>query len=948
MICWRQLVWLFLLFLPATAQAQPDAIGKLSDAKLVARLKELCPAQKFAPPAPRSEGIAQGSLDAQRASQSRGEGGSYKGPNDDKLTYAKDLMAAGQWETARSQLCEELDDRYHALGMLHIWTITAVNELGIQLRKGGRGAEARALFEGGILFLNDLQKQGIEPFDRPLVHARLKMRMNLASSLYEQRYYAESIKILEGLIGQMPEDPSFDANAAESMGLALGALGRLAEAEPYLRAALDIRLGDISLTKEVPSSITSLGANLSGQGRYMVGERLLRQGRKLRIDWLGADHLNTAFSNVYLASNLIAQGRFSDALPIAEAAVATRQSQLPPLHPDRAKALSILGNVRLGLGDSKGSLAAAREASNLQISRSVLDSGQAKFSPLISPLRRYEDPHRLLVRSGWASIQTQTRQWETAAVPAAVHDSFVAAQRLMWSSTGDAIAHTAARRIATEQGLGKLAEHIETLRDRVAQLDAAAATAAGSTRAVNTAALLSLEERRDQAIQQLNQLAAELQKRFPAFFAYLNPEPVRISDLQKFIQAGEVVILIIPGQASERGFIWAVTHDRVGWAEIPIAGDTFVRMVRHLRLVIDPKGARSPSSGSNASLAAGARGYDRANAFLLYQRLFSDPAIAPLVNKASRWLVVPQGDAVSLPLAALVTRKPMGGRDGDVNPVMLRRTHWLAFQHELSLLPTISSIASLRGTKSVQSGDRLPFFGLGDPDFRGNSKAPKDTNAYFSDGKARLEELRKLARLPGTRTEIETLARTLGGGPEDVLLGSDASEAKLTTRPASRELNRYAILAFATHGLVTGNLANTLAEPALALTPPLAAGGLDDGLLTASEASLLRLNAEWVLLSACNSAAGGSADAEGLTGLARAFLLAGARAVLVSHWRVRDDVAPQITGRTIALMHSAGLTRGKALQQAMRELMMNQRLDATASPFATPSAWAAFALVGID
>jgi CHAT domain-containing protein len=179
------------------------------------------------------------------------------------------------------------------------------------------------------------------------------------------------------------------------------------------------------------------------------------------------------------------------------------------------------------------------------------------------------------------------------------------------------------------------------------------------------------------------------------------------------------------------------------------------------------------------------------------------------------------------------------------------------------------------------------FFGLGDPDFRGNSKAPKDTNAYFSDGKARLEELRKLARLPGTRTEIETLARTLGGGPEDVLLGSDASEAKLTTRPASRELNRYAILAFATHGLVTGNLANTLAEPALALTPPLAAGGLDDGLLTASEASLLRLNAEWVLLSACNSAAGGSADAEGLTGLARAFLLAGARAVLVSHWRVR-------------------------------------------------------------
>ena len=237
---------------------------------------------------------------------------------------------------------------------------------------------------------------------------------------------------------------------------------------------------------------------------------------------------------------------------------------------------------------------------------------------------------------------------------------------------------------------------------------------------------------------------------------------------------------------------------------------------------------------------------------------------------------------------------------------------------------------------------------MGDPSFQGGSASPQETSAYFSDGRVRLAELRKLAPLPGTRTEIETLARTLGGGPDDLLLGPDASESKLFARPASRGLNRYAILAFATHGLVTGNLSNTLAEPALALTPPAVTAQSDDGLLTASEASLLRLDADWVLLSACNSAAGGSANAEGLTGLARAFLLAGARAVLVSHWRVRDDAAPRITARTIELMHGNGLTRGKALQQAMRELMMDRGLDATGSSFATPSAWAAFALVGVD
>lgn len=188
----------------------------------------------------------------------------------------------------------------------------------------------------------------------------------------------------------------------------------------------------------------------------------------------------------------------------------------------------------------------------------------------------------------------------------------------------------------------------------------------------------------------------------------------------------------------------------------------------------------------------------------------------------------------------------------------------------------------------------------------------------------------------------------MGAGRDDVLLEGRASETQLRARPPGRGLDQYAILAFATHGLVTGNLENTLAEPALALTPPTKATATDDGLLTASEVAQLRLNADWVILSACNSAAGGGAEAEGLTGLARSFLLAGSQAVLVSHWRVRDDVAPRITGRTIELMKMKGYTRARGLQQAMRELMGDTSLDGTTRSFANPSAWAAFALVGVD
>ena len=122
------------------------------------------------------------------------------------------------------------------------------------------------------------------------------------------------------------------------------------------------------------------------------------------------------------------------------------------------------------------------------------------------------------------------------------------------------------------------------------------------------------------------------------------------------------------------------------------------------------------------------------------------------------------------------------------------------------------------------------------------------------------------------------------------------------------------------------------------LTPPAVPTEADDGLLTASEIAALKLNADWVVLSACNTAAGGGQGAEALSGLARAFFYAGARALLVSHWAVYSQAATELTTTTFAtLAANPKIGRAEAFRSAMLALI------AKGEP---PSYWAPFVIVG--
>src|SRR5262249_1322860 len=256
---------------------------------------------------------------------------------------------------------------------------------------------------------------------------------------------------------------------------------------------------------------------------------------------------------------------------------------------------------------------------------------------------------------------------------------------------------------------------------------------------------------------------------------------------------------------------------------------------------------------------------------------------------------------------------------------------------------------------------RRPFAGFGDPWFTApppDATPPPDAPARIATRGLALTHrsaprtrtaasagLERLPRLPDTAEEVRRVAAILQADPErDVFLGPRATEhvGRTTDLPARR------VVMFATPGLVPGDL-DGLTEPALALSAPAVTGLPGDGLLTMGEILGLRLNADWVVLSACNTAAGEGAGAEAVSGLGRAFFYAGSRAVLVSNWPVETTSALTLTIDLFQRQAGTTITRAQALRVAMLALIDGPGLvrdGRTIVRYAHPIFWAPFSLVG--
>lgn len=507
--------------------------------------------------------------------------------------------------------------------------------------------------------------------------------------------------------------------------------------------------------------------------------------------------------------------------------------------------------------------------------------------------------------------------------------AFQGAQWIMFTSTAQAVAGVGARLAAGDDDRGALIRSRQQAADtRAAARDALRqALRDGADPAASEAALRLAEA-------DLARIEADLALRFPAYAEFGLPRPLSLAEVQAALQPDEALLLIVTGPSAS--YVWAVTPDRADWTRSDLGSEALAAAVADLRDDLDPT-ALVRAAVSLAQPDPDPRGpsFDRALAHQLWQTLIAP--VAPVLDGAARVLVVTEGPMSGLPLALLVTAPPDGADD---DPAAWATTPWLIRRHALVTLPAVSSLKSLRQGSPAPRTENQRFIGVGAPlllgPTGGNAVTVAQSAAGISGHMGDPEVLRRLPALPGTARELARIAALFAPADRIVLTGADATETGLAALP----LHSATVLHFATHGLVTGELPG-LTEPALVLTPPQVASATDDGLLSASDAARLNLQAKWVILSACNTAAGDATGGGSLSGLARAFFVAGARSLMVSHWPVQDDAAARLVSQTVAQVRDdPGLPRAEALRRAMITMIDG------GGPMAHPTAWAPFVLVG--
>lgn len=465
---------------------------------------------------------------------------------------------------------------------------------------------------------------------------------------------------------------------------------------------------------------------------------------------------------------------------------------------------------------------------------------------------------------------------------------------------------------------------------------------------VPAGAVAGLQARIERQRSALAELGKTLARDFPKYAQLVAPVPAGVESVQAALRPGEVLVGILPMQ--RRTLVWAVPKQgAVQMAAQPVGEDALAQRVAKLRTAVDP----------GAVALGDIPEFDTGIAHALYADLLKP--LRPAWEKAEVVVVAASGALGKLPMAALVTEPVTLVKTESLLFDRYRAVPWLGKTHAFAYVPSVTAFTSLR-SQGAPSANRRAFAGFGDPIFAADAARPEAavvaTAATAPTAQTRSApvlravvnsrqasaagEFVALPPLPDTRGEILAIADALRADPRrDIFLGADANKRQL----AAADLATRKVIAFATHGLVPGDLPG-LSQPALALTPDRDAS--DRGLLTLEDVMKLKLDADWVILSACNTAASDDAT-DVAAGLGSGFFYAGARSILATHWPVESVSARELVSGVFGILSGTAMPRARALQASMNRMLDGSQKDSAGRrvfSYAHPIFWAPYALYG--
>jgi CHAT domain-containing protein len=806
--------------------------------------------------------------------------------------------------------------------------------------------------------------------------------------------YAEAEKfrrstIAELATNQQPQDEGKSVGAHNLLARNLEQQGRLEDAETEARTALAAAQRKFGVgAYPTANSLALLSHILADEGRGADAEPLARK----TIEMLQAMGLNGRGTvRIVLGDILASQGRWAEALeqydsyrqfvskfdPEGFEAAAGRDPSYPltlikagHAAEARERLTRMVSERRQAMGDAHYSTAETRGLFAMALAATGDPEGAMKeFAaavPILIDRSRQADDDSAVLPAADQRVRLIIEAYidllvggPGGPVKRGDLDPVAEAFRLADAARGRVVARAlaaSAARAATQSpdlaGLVRTAQDTEKQIGALNGLLANAISAKGEERDEDGikslgAQIASLRQERQKA-------TSEIERRFPDYARLVDPKPATIEGTRAALRSGESLIAFYIGE--QKSYVWAVpAKGQVAFVAAPLGRAALTATVQHLREALEPPDA-----------AVQIPAFRVAEAYKLYATLLQP--VESGWRDASSLIAVPHAALAELPLSLLPTAPVTlpAHAAGQPDFIEYRNVPWLIRKVAVTQLPSSGALATLRAVPAGGS-QRRAFVGFGDPRFAPDAatakqptSAPAATRGVrgspalasltvrsvvrSSDYSANLADL---PRLPDTAEEVRSIAATLGADPkQDVFLGPAASEATLKTL----DLARYRVVMFATHGLVPGDL-NGLTQPALALSAPQVAGGAGTGLLTVEKILSLKLDADWVVLSACNTAAGEDAGAEAVSGLGRAFFYAGTRAVLVSNWPVETHAARALTTDLFRRQaEKPDLARAEALRQAMLAVIdgpgLTDKSGKTVVSFAHPLFWAPFSLVG--